>query len=237
MQQSLFGDVGSTAAVKRPPVPDVEEWPQIILLEKEKSLIGIYLTAHPLDEFKLEIDSFCSRDVSLGDLKNDIEKYKDRDFTFGGMVTIAREGTSKNGKSFSTLTLSDYTDSYEFFFFGQDYVNFHKYCKTGLFILIKGTVKQRYNSDSYEFKATQIELLSEARKNYVKSVTINIPLHELNESVVEDIEMLAKNNKGQALLKFNVYDPENNMYIHLFSRSTKIELTIAFLSTSMKTRR
>jgi DNA polymerase III subunit alpha len=230
MQQSLFGDMGSTAAVKRPPVPEVEEWPQIVLLEKEKGLIGIYLTAHPLDEFKLEIDSFCSRDVSLGDLKNDIAKYKDRDFTFGGMVTLAREGTSKNGKSFSTLTLSDYTDSYEFFFFGQDYVNFHKYCKTGLFILMKGTVKQRYNSDSYEFKATQIELLSEARKNYIKCVTINIPLHELNESVIEEIENLARNNKGQALLKFNVYDPENNMYIHLFSRSTKIELTNGFLN-------
>jgi DNA polymerase III subunit alpha len=230
MQHSLFGDMGSTAAVKRPPVPEVEEWPQIVLLEKEKALIGIYLTAHPLDEFKLEIDSFCSRDVSLGDLKNDIEKYKDRDFTFGGMVTIAREGTSKNGKPFSTLTLSDYTDSYEFFFFGQDYVNFHKYCKTGLFILMKGTVKQRYNSDSYEFKASQIELLSEARKNYIKSVTINIPLHELSESVIEEIEKLARNNKGQALLKFNVYDPENNMYIHLFSRSTKIELTNHFLN-------
>ncbi len=230
MQQSLFGDMGGGAAVKRPPIPEVEEWPKLILLEKEKNLIGIYLTAHPLDDYKLEIQSFCTRDVTLRELKNDIEKYKDREFTFGGMVTAAREGTSKNGNPFSTLTLTDYNDSYEFFFFGQDYVNFHKYCKMGLFIMIKGTVKQRYNSDYYEFKATQIELLSEARKNYIKSVTINVSLDELTESVIRDIEMLAQNNRGQALLKFNIYNPENHMYIHLFSRNTRIELTNRFLS-------
>jgi DNA polymerase-3 subunit alpha len=229
MQQSLFGDAGSSSVVKKPAIPEVDEWPQLVLLEKEKNLIGIYLTAHPLDDYKIEIENFCSRDVALKDLKNDIDKYKGRDFTFGGMVVAAREATSKNGNPFSTLTLSDYTDTYEFFFFGQDYVNFHKFCKTGLFILVKGTVKQRFNSESYEFKATQIELLSEARKNYVKSVTINIPLGKINESIVGEIEKLAQNNKGKALLKFNVYDPESNMFINLFSRSKRIFLSNEFV--------
>ena len=229
MQQSLFGDMGSSAGVKKPEVPDVPEWPKIILLEKEKNLIGIYLTAHPLDDYKLELESFCSRDVALKDLNNDIEKYKDREFTFGGMVTAAREGTSKNGNPYSTLTLSDFTDSYEFFFFGQDYVNFHKYCKMGLFLMVKGTVRTRYNSEAYEFKINHIELLSEARTNYVKSVTLNIPLDKLNNSVIEEIERLAKNNKGKALLKFNVYDPESNLQVNLFSRTTKIDLTDKFL--------
>ncbi|MFW5822489.1 MAG: DNA polymerase III subunit alpha [Tangfeifania sp.] len=229
MQQSLFGDTGAGSGVQKPVIPDVEEWPQIVLLEKEKNLIGIYLTAHPLDDYKVEIDNFCSRDVGLKDIKNDIEKYKGRDFTFGGMVVAAREATSKNGKPFATLTLSDYTDTYEFFFFGQDYVNFHNYCKTGLFIMVKGTVKQRFNSEYYEFKASQIELLSEARKNYVKSVTVNIPLDKINESIISEIEKLAQNNKGSALLKFNVYDPENNMFINLFSRSKRINLSDGFL--------
>lgn len=91
--------------------------------------------------------------------------YKDRELAFGGMVTASREGTSRTGKPYSTLTLSDYTDAMEFFFFGQDFVNFHKYCKTGLFILIKGAVKPRYNqNDIFEFKVSHIELLSETRK-------------------------------------------------------------------------
>lgn len=225
MQQSLFGAFESNQAIKKPDIPQVEEWAKLILLEKEKNLIGIYLTSHPLDDYRLEIENFCSKEVSLKDLNNDIEKYIGKDFTFGGMVTAAREATSKNGNPFSTLTLSDYTDSYEFFFFGQDYVNFHKYCKAGLFLLVKGTVRQRFKSEYYEFKITQIELLSDVRENYVKSVTVNLPLNKLNEKVIEGIDIMAKNNKGKTLLKFNIYDLENNMNIQMFSRTTRITLT------------
>ena len=95
--------------------------------------------------------------------------------------------------------------------------------------MVKGSVKQRFNSDYYEFKISQIELLSEVRKNYIKSVTINLPLHQLNERVINEIENMAKNNKGKALLKFNIYNVEDNMQIDLFSRNTKINLSDTFL--------
>jgi DNA polymerase III subunit alpha len=229
LQQSLFADTGTSSVIKKPAIPRTEEWPRIIMLEKEKNLIGIYLTAHPLDDYKLEIENFCSKDVTLKDLKNDIEKYKERDFSFGGIVMTTRESVTKNGKPYSTLTLADYSDSYEFFFFGQDYVNFNKYCKPGLFIIVKGTVKQRYNSDFYEFKASQIELLSEARKKYVKSLTINLPLDKIDDSVIKDLEKITKKNKGNTLLKFNIYDQDSNMFIKLFSRTVKIDLTNKFL--------
>ena len=229
-QQSLFGALGKSQAIKKPDIPQVEEWAKLILLEKEKSLIGIYLTAHPLDDYRLEIESFCTRDVFLKDLNNDIEKYIGKDLVFGGMVTATREATSKNGNPFSTFTLSDYTDSIEFFLFGQDYVNFHKYCKTGLFLLVKGSVKQRYNGDSYEFKISQIDLLSEVRKNYVKSITLNLPVHKINNEVVERIEKMTINNKGNTLLKFNIYNLDNNMNVQMFSRTAKINLTDEFLA-------
>ena len=229
-QQSLFGALGKSQAIKKPDIPQVEEWAKLILLEKEKSLIGIYLTAHPLDDYRLEIESFCTRDVFLKDLNNDIEKYIGKDLVFGGMVTATREATSKNGNPFSTFTLSDYTDSIEFFLFGQDYVNFHKYCKTGLFLLVKGIVKQRYNGDSYEFKISQIDLLSEVRKNYVKSITLNLPVHKINNEVVERIEKMTINNKGNTLLKFNIYNLDNNMNVQMFSRTAKINLTDEFLA-------
>ena len=228
-QQSLFGGLESSMVIKKPDIPQIDEWAKLILLDKEKSLIGIYLTAHPLDDYKLEINSFCSKDAALKDLNNDIEKYIGKDFTFGGMVTEAREGTSKNGNPYSTLTLADYTDTKEFFFFGNDYVNFHKYCKPGLFLMIKGMVQQRWKSEYYEFKISQIELLSEVKKNYIKSVTVNLPLDKLNESVIEEIETMAKNNSGKALLKFNVYNPEDNMQIKMFSRTIKVDLSESFL--------
>ena len=230
MQQSLFGDMGGGTVVKKPDIPKVEEWAKLIMLEKEKNLIGIYLTAHPLDDYRLEINNFCSRDVALKDINNDIERFKDKDLTFGGMVTAAREGQSKNGNMYATLTLTDYTDSKEIFFFGNDYVNFGKFCKVGIFILVKGTVRTRFGSnDYYEFKVNSIELLSDVRSNYVKSITINVPLPVLNERLVRDIENLAREHKGKALLRFNVYDPENNMQLEMFSRTTRVFPSDAFL--------
>ncbi len=229
-QQSLFGGMGSSQDITKPPVPNVEEWAKVILLEKEKNLIGIYLTAHPLDDYKLEISNFCSHDIALKDLNNDIEKYKDKDFTFGGMVTAAREGQSKNGNMYAVMTLSDYTDSKELFFFGKDYVNFSKFCKSGLFLMVKGTVKQRFNSDFYEFKVNSIELLNDVRSSYVKSITVNLPLASLSERMVKTLENLVIDNKGKALLKFNVYDPENNMYIEMFSRTAKVNPSDKFLN-------
>lgn len=224
-QQSLFGAMAKSQSIKKPDIPQVDEWPKLVLLEKEKSLIGIYLTSHPLDDYRLELDSFCSRDVFLKDLNNDIDKFKEKDLAFGGMVTLAREGIGKTGKPFSSLTLTDYTDSKEFMFFGQDYVNFSRFCKTGLFIMIKGKVQKSYRGEQMEFRISGIELLSEMRKNYVKSITINLPVTNVTVGMIEQLEKIALNNKGKVLLKFNIYDPESNMNIQMFSRTTRIELT------------
>ncbi len=228
-QQSLFGGMGISQDVQKPPIPKVEEWAKLILLEKEKNLIGIYLTAHPLDDFKLEITNFCSRDVTLTDLNNNISLYKDRDFTFGGMVTNAREGQSKNGNMYAVMTLSDYTDSKELFFFGKDYINFSKFCKVGIFIMVRGSVKSRYNSDFYEFKVNSIELLEEVRQNYVKDITVSIPLSSLTDEMVKKIDALTKEYKGKANLKFKIFDLENNLYLEMFSRTARVNPLDSFL--------
>ncbi len=224
MQQSLFGDFGGQQVVKKPDLPPVEEWPKLILLEKEKSLIGVYLTAHPLDDYRLEIDNFCSKGVGLKDLNEQIERFKERELTFAGMVTEATESISKAGTPYSKLTLSDYTDSMQLFFFKQDYVEFGKYCKPGLFVLVRGKVQKRYNSEALEFRVTNMELLSEVRRNHVKTVTLTMPLWLINQSIINHLEKLAREHKGSALLKFNVYDPETNRSIQLFSRNTKITM-------------
>jgi DNA polymerase-3 subunit alpha len=228
-QQSLFGGLSSAQDIQKPVVPNVEEWAKLIFLEKEKNLIGIYLTAHPLDDYALEIRNFCARDVALKDINNDIEKYKDKDYTFGGMVTAAREGTSKNGNPYATLTLSDYTDSKELFFFGKDYVNFHKYCKAGLFLMVKGSVKSRFKSDYYEFKVNSMELLEDVRENYVKDVTVTIPLPRINKQLINEIDALIRDNKGKATFWVAIHDPENNMSIKLFSRTNRIDPSNDFL--------
>lgn len=223
LQPSLFGDIPGHHTVKKPDIPPVAEWPQIILLDKEKSLIGIYLTAHPLDDYKIEIENFCTRGLGLKDLHEQLEKLKDREITFAGIVTEASEGFSKNGKPYSKMTLSDYTDSYQFFFFHQDYVEFGKFCKPGLFIMLKGKVQKRYNSETLEFKVSQMELLSEVRKNHVKSFTLQLPLGTIDEQIIHELDTIMKRDKGSAILRFMIFDEDH--HIQLFSRNTKIMVT------------
>lgn len=225
VQPSLFGEVMAGQSVQKPDPPAVEEWADLILLEKEKSLVGVYLTSHPLDKYKLEIETLTTREVSFKDLNNGIESLKGRELTLAGMVTEAREGFGKTGKPYSQIVLTDYNDSYKCFFFAKDYVDFGKYCKNGLYLLVKGVVQNRYGSDQIEFKVTRMELLDEAREKYFKSITVRIPLTAVTGDFIADLEKLTKTTQGKALLKFDIFDLETNMVVNLFSRNTRIEIS------------
>ena len=208
----------------------VSEWADLILLEKEKSLVGVYLTSHPLDKYKVEIDTLASKDVTFKDLNTNIDALKGRELTFIGMVTEARESLGKTGKPYSQIVLTDYTDSYKCFFFAKDYVEYGKYCKQGLFLLVKGIVQIRYGGDQLEFKVSRIELMEEVREKYFKSITVKIPLSVLTGEIISDLERLTLNNKGKSLLRFDIYDLETNMMVNLFSRNTRIEITDELLA-------
>ncbi|HBL76034.1 MAG: DNA polymerase III subunit alpha [Bacteroidetes bacterium GWF2_42_66] len=223
-QMSIFGNTGSSEDIQKPEPPKVEEWPSIILLEKEKSLIGIYLSSHPLDEFKLEINNFTSKGITLADLNNGIENLKGKDLTFAGMVTEAREAYGKTGKPYCSMTFTDYADSYKMFFFAKDYVEFGKYCKPGLYLLIKGSIQNRFGSDQLEFKVSRIDLLQEVRKNLVKSITLMMPLNALTSEFISDFEDMTAKNKGSVILKFNIRDTETNISLQMFSRTTRIDI-------------
>jgi DNA polymerase-3 subunit alpha len=230
MQPSLFGEVMSTQSVQKPEPPMVHEWADLVLLEKERSLVGVYLTSHPLDKYKIEIKSLVTKDVSFKDLNNNIEALKGREMTFAGMVTEAREAFSKNGKPFCFMVLTDYTDSYKIFFFSKDYVEFGKYCKPGLFLMVKGSVQNRFGGEQLEFKVNRIELMDEVREKYFKSITVQIPLPTLTNQLVNELGNLTLNSKGKTLLKFDVWDPETKMIVNLFSRNTRIEITDELLA-------
>jgi DNA polymerase-3 subunit alpha len=208
----------------------IPEWPTLVLLEKEKSLIGIYLTSHPLDKYKIEMQTLASRDVSFQDLNTNMEPYKGKELTFIGMVTEAREAIGKSGKPFSFLVLTDYTDSYKMFFFTKDYVEYGKYCKPGLYLMVKGVVQNRYGGEQLEFKVSRIELMDDIREKYFKSITLKVPLTALNDEMIADLERLTGKSTGKSLLKFDVWDPETKQVVNLFSRNTRIEITNELLA-------
>jgi DNA polymerase-3 subunit alpha len=225
MQPSLFGEVMSTQSVQKPEPPVVPEWPDLILLEKEKALIGIYLTSHPLDKYKIEIQTLATKDVTIQDLNSNIDALKGRELTFVAMVTEARESFGKTGNPYSQIVLTDYTDSYKLFFFKKDYVEYGKFCKVGLFLMVKGVVQNRYGGDELEFKVSKIELMDDVREKYFRSITLKVPLPSVNSEMITELERLTSNSKGRSLLKFDIWDPETKMAVSLFSRSTRIEIT------------
>lgn len=221
---NLFGDI-QPIAIKLPSIPNVPEWPNIVALEKEKNLIGIYLSAHPLDEYKMEINSFCTKGVTLSDLSADLPAFKNRELTFAGIVTEAQEGISKNGKNFASMVLTDYNGSLKIMLFGNDYVTFSKFCRKGLFLLVRGRVSERWNGgNDYEFKPVKMELLEELASN-AENITLEIPLDRIEEKTINELETLLLNNQGKTLLRFNLVDTETDMRVQMFSRTKNVTLS------------
>jgi len=221
---SLFGGL-QTIEIKLPAIPIVPEWPKIVALEKEKNLIGIYLSSHPLDDYALEIRSYCTKDVNLAMLNSEMESFKNRDLTFAGIVTETQEGFTKNGKPFASLTLTDYTDSYKIMFFGNDYVSFGNYCKKGLFLLIRGKVTVKWQGgDQLEFKANKIELLQELAGK-AESLRLSVEAELLTAKLVEELDLKFATSPGKTLLKFAVHDQTTNIKLYLFSRTRRVGLS------------
>jgi len=218
-QQSLFGDSASVS-IKQPDIPETtEEWTSLYKLGKEKELIGIYLSAHPLDPYKLEITHFTTN--SLSDLSN-LTPLENKTISVAGFVTNSTKKTSQKGNIFGNYTIEDFTNSFKFNLFGKDHVNFDKFLQPGYCLFIKATVKRRQfkeneNSD-LEFKILSIQLLSEMRKN-IDKVVVKINFKNINESLVAEIEKMCKKHKGRSKIIFNIYSEEDNISLEMFSRN------------------
>lgn len=227
-QQSLFGATTAGFDLQKPEIPKIEDWSKLEKLNREKEVIGIYLSAHPLDDYRLEIDNFCN--TSLTDM-NDLPSINGKDATIAGMVTSAKIAMTKTGKQFGKITLEDYSDSWELALFGKDFENFRKYCYEGYSLLIKGKVQPKsYNPSELEFKIKSMHMLSDVKEEMIKMVNINMPIHEINDGLIDELKKQAEMNKGKILLRFKVFDAESKISIDLFSRTLKVNLTPKFLN-------
>jgi DNA polymerase-3 subunit alpha len=226
-QVSLFDAMGDDGGIEmpEPTVPFVEEWGRMEKLKAEKDAIGIYLSGHPLDDYKVEMTNFCKHKVS--ELK-DLPKWRGHELIVGGMITSVQHKMTKTGKPFGTFFLEDYNESHEFALFGNDYVEFKKYILTaGLFVLIKGTVQERFGQEgNLEFKVKNMELLSEILEKRVKSFTIQLPLTALSDELITRVQTIVAKYPGGAngaQLKFTVMDTAENMKVELPSRKMRVK--------------
>jgi len=226
-QQSLFGEMSGADILKPEPV-QCPDWPKLEKLNKEKEVIGIYLSSHPLDEFKLEISTFTN--ANLSDLQN-LGDWLERDVFVAGMVTDTRNGIGKNGKPYGIFTLQDYSDSFRFTLFDKDFLEFSKFCIIGYYLLIRGRVRKRiYRDDELEFSIKTINLLSSVKDELIKSVTLLINPENINSEMISELLEIIKENKGETELRFMFYDPEDKISLPMFSRSLRVRLNNEFIS-------
>ncbi|MGD9772165.1 MAG: DNA polymerase III subunit alpha [Parabacteroides sp.] len=220
---SLFGG-DDFVAIARPEIPQGDRWSDLERLNKEKELVGIYLSAHPLDQYWIVLNYVCNTGVAE---LADREELKGREILMGGIVTGFREGMTKMGKPYGILKLEDFTGSGEIPLFGNDYIEFSKYCKDGLVLLINASVQpRRWNENELDFKIGMIQTLDiKESDKLVEKIRITLPIHDLDEPLINELSVLIKNNPGNSLLYFKVMDGEHNVSLDLFSQNVRFRIT------------
>ncbi len=225
-QQNLFGET-SSIAISKPIPPEVNEWDDTTKCKREKELIGIYLTSHPLDRFKIEIDSFCPN--TLHEL-TDLKRFRGRDMVFCGMVKTVRDGVDQwRNKPYLLAQLEDYTETYNLRLKNDDYVNFKQYFLPDVALMIKATVnewspREEPNRKIYSLRLKTVYMLADVREKLVKSVNIFMDISKITTEFIDEIERYTVNENGK-LLKFSINDPETNMKLNLFSRKKHVLIT------------
>jgi DNA polymerase-3 subunit alpha len=227
---SLFGGE-NMVEMATPEIVSAPEWSDLDKLNKERDLVGIYLSAHPLDEFRIILEHVCN--VRMVDLTN-LTPLQNRDLILGGIVTGCREGYTKNGKPYGIAKVEDYSGSYEFAFFGNEWLEKKNYFNIGMFLFMKGKCQPRqWKQDEYEVKISTVELLPDVKEEVIEKLTVSLPLVEVNDEFIEEFSSLVKAHPGTVTLNFYLKD-DDGQHIGLKSSNCKINLhkeIIAYLKS------
>lgn len=230
-QVSMFGEA-SNIQFPEPEIPTCETWGTMELLSQEKEVIGIYISAHPLDDFKNEM-IFCN--ATLKDFKGDLQKIVGNNLSFAGIVTDVQHRVSKAGKGWALFTIEDYGDSYEFRVFGEEYLKFKHFFVPNSFLFIRTTIQAGWTSKEGvvgepRMKFIDFKLLHDIMDELCKKITIKISVDAINEKTILDLESILKNNLGKQSLKFTIWDAKEKIEVNLPSRNTKVKISNELLS-------
>ena len=234
IRNSLFGGLDSVEITK-PEIPYASEWSPLERLNKERDLIGMYLSAHPLDEFEFEINHICNT-TTVG-LK-DLVPLQGKALKIGGMVTNFRHGTSKAGNPYGIFTLEDYVGAFEFPLFGKNYIEYGKYMIKDLYLFVHAVVQERGADFKYkkteavdsnipkelELKIQKIEVFSEIKDKLINTLTLTLPMQQLSDEFADELTELVLKNKGNVNLYLQVVDENSPNKVILFARQHRIEI-------------
>jgi DNA polymerase-3 subunit alpha len=218
-QKSMFGEATGTS-MPEPQVPRCDEWPAVYKLNREKEVVGIFISGHPLDDFKIEIDSFCTGNISM---LNDLSQFMGRDLLIAAVVTNAEHRFTKHGDGFGTLTIEDYSEAFRLNLFKENYLKFKHFMEPGTFITLKGRIEVPRFRQQAEFVVHSIDLLQDLREKRTKSLHLKFSSKEVDHLMIDKLNELFTENQGNCQLHFTVFDPIEGYEVNLPSRSIKIQ--------------
>ncbi|MBO5611641.1 MAG: DNA polymerase III subunit alpha [Prevotella sp.] len=226
-QNSLFGGFGAVE-VQTPQMPEAEEWSVIERLNKERDLVGIYLSAHPLDEYSIILNHICNTHCS--ELENDKEKLAQREeIIFGGLVTDVREGFTKKGNPYGVATIEDFDGSGSLALFGDDWGTWKGFLMKGCSVLVNAKSQQRFrDSKIYDLKVKNVQFLQNVKNISIESITIGMD-SMIDEETVDDLLSYIDDQPGETQVYFTLHDSETNQQLRLRSRAKKVKLNRQFM--------
>lgn len=209
-QVSLFGE-STEVQIPEPTVPPCEEWHTMEKLAREKEVVGIYISGHPLDDYKFEMKYFCN--TKLEQLHS-LEQFVGKNVAFGGMVNNVQHRTAKNGKGWATFNLEGYDESFEFRIFDEEYLKFRHFLVQNTFVFFKVNVKEGWvnretgRKSDPRLQFIEAKMLADVLPTYAKKIIIQFSINELSEELVNNLYELFINNKGDHQVTFEVLELE-----------------------------
>ena len=232
MQNSLFGDMGGVE-ITTPPVPNAEQWSTMELLKKERELVGIYLSAHPLDDYAVVLNHLCNlKCTQVGREMDKKELSKFEELSFGGIVTSVSSRWTKTNKPFGIVTIEDFDGAGEIALFGEEWTKWQSMLQEEYPVYITAKCQQRFrnNPDAYDLVIKKIEFLSDVKDKSIDKFTIYIDSTLFADSCMTDLETMLRSNTGHVPLYFNIHDIEHNTNIEMFCRNVAVDVNNKLLS-------
>ena len=233
MQNSLFGDMGGVE-IQTPPVPDCEAWSTMELLKRERELVGIYLSAHPLDDYAVVLNHMCNLHCPQIGREMDKKAFASiEELTFGGIVTSVSQRWTKNNKPFGIVTIEDFEGQGELALFGEDWTKWQSMLQEEYHIYITAQCVQRFrnNPDAYDMVIKKIEFLSDVKEKSIEKFTVYMDSTMFNDAQLTDLETTLKNSTGNVPLYINIHDAKNNTNIQLYSRNITVDVNKKLLTS------
>ncbi len=218
---TLFGNLSAAMEVPHPKIATCEPWTLTELLDYEKEVTGMFMSGHPLDHFKFELKYYGITKINdFNEIKNTILEQSNpgRSLRVAGLVIDVQHRVTKTGKNFGSFSIEDFTGKTEFLLWSEDYIKFQNYLEKGQNILCNGYFRPKYNRPTeFEFKITSMSLLETVKQSLTRSIDISIHPVGVTAELVDFVDKNLKQYPGKTTLRFNIYEPKENLKLSLYS--------------------